>query len=435
MRAASIFFFFILLFYGWVSFQRNSDYTDIKSLWEPVLTAFPDYPRALSILSNYHMIKGHHDKALDLGEKAMRLQPYDASMYRAVGNIYSMKQEWKKARPYYQQSTMLLKHWKAFELLSITLLHLNHPAEALRTVQKSRRLEPLRPATALLEAGIHRVLGNHTQVARCVDEAESLGITASRHRQIGEILSRINRPKAAVSFFECALEKDPKDTASLLALGKYNLDKNQYKQAHNYFIRILSIKPNDCRARLLIAETFHRGGLYRKAAEIFSAFALPNRTTHFNAGLNYLYAGDSANAIKYFSLVLEANPENLDATLNMGIAFMIGNKLEKALPWLKKARRMKPDSPRIWTNLGDYYSRKGDLSQAQTSFRKAILLDPAHVKARLMYANFLCRKVHKTQEAIAVLKKGLDLLKNPEEKKQLQDEIWIIMNAGRKEDE
>lgn len=435
MRIASLFFSALLVFFGITTYHRNTHYSKMNTLWQPIIEKHPDYSRALAIMSNANLLRGNFGKALELGEKAMRNQPYDASMYRTIGNIYSMKHEWKKAAPYYSQAIMLRKTWKSLELLSVCLLHLNQYPRALKAIQEARRLEPLRPDAALLEAGIHSAMGNRTEAIRCADEADQIGIQPGRYRQIGEMLTRIHKEHSAAYFFKRALEITPKDTASLLALGNYHLKRNQYKQAHNYFVRMLDINPGDRRALLLIADTFHQAGLFRKAADVFSAFPVPDRTIHFNAGLNYLYAGQSAKAVRYFSLVLNADPENGDATLNMGIAYMLGDTPAKALPWLEKARTMKPDSPRVWTNLGDYYSRTENLSRAEECFRKAIALDPAHVKARLMFANFLYRKRNKKEDAIAILNDGVNRVTNPADKEQLQDEVQEITNTEHEKNE
>ncbi len=91
--------------------------------------------------------------------------------------------------------------------------------------------------------------------------------------------------------------------------------------------------------------------------------------SHYKLGNIYgkdLNRLDSAR--QYLESALGIQPDNVDALLDMGVAWGITGNFEKSLRFLLRAYKLEPDNKQIITNIGVTYQRMGNLSQAQRYF-------------------------------------------------------------------
>ncbi|MBI4832991.1 MAG: tetratricopeptide repeat protein, partial [Candidatus Lindowbacteria bacterium] len=85
---------------------------------------------------------------------------------------------------------------------------------------------------------------------------------------------------------------------------------------------------------------------------------------------------DTAGAVDLFSTVLETDPENFDARIGMGRAYMKAGENERAAAQFAQAVALRPDSPVPHAALGDLHQQKGDDLSAEQEYLKAIALEP-----------------------------------------------------------
>ncbi len=97
----------------------------------------------------------------------------------------------------------------------------------------------------------------------------------------------------------------------------------------------------------------------------------------------------------------------------IAIAYQNMGDDENNLKYLVAAKDAEPDTVLSWIELGYYYSRKKDFSQAADYFKKGLEVDPDNVECLTLYAqnlDFADRK----DEAVSAYKDAIK--KNPEEK-------------------
>jgi hypothetical protein len=107
-----------------------------------------------------------------------------------------------------------------------------------------------------------------------------------------------------------------------------------------------------------------------------SAFALESAyEKHVARGISAIEMKDYKAAAGEFSAALKESPDDMTATLYLGIALSRSGDKD-AGPMLKKALSMKPDDPRTNLELGIYYFDKAIYDEASDYFENTIKLAP-----------------------------------------------------------
>ena len=84
------------------------------------------------------------------------------------------------------------------------------------------------------------------------------------------------------------------------------------------------------------------------------------------------------------------------------------SQIDKAIGRYHKQAKLQPNSPKIYTDLGRLYSKKGKLPEANACYRKAIELNPKYAKAHLCLARNML-KMNKQEKFIKEMQLALAL--------------------------
>jgi tetratricopeptide (TPR) repeat protein len=125
------------------------------------------------------------------------------------------------------------------------------------------------------------------------------------------LIDRRHLPEATKSF-EHVLARDPKNLEALRHLGNIAFDQQLPVRAIDYYVRYLSVKPDDVSVMTDMATM-------------------------------YLARGDANTAVQFYEQVLEKQPQFFEALFNLGIAQRSRGDLAKALSSFEKAKAAAPD--------------------------------------------------------------------------------------------
>lgn len=118
-----------------------------------------------------------------------------------------------------------------------------------------------------------------------------------------------------------------------------------------------------------------------------------------------------AKAIELYNKVLDLDPKNSKALLNLAtIYYQIGDKL-KARELFIKLLRIEPKNPSVLNNLGVIYMGEGRYKLALSYFNKALRINPAF-KAALLNKGLCLEKMGKGREASKIYAYGIKLYPN-----------------------
>jgi tetratricopeptide (TPR) repeat protein len=112
-------------------------------------------------------------------------------------------------------------------------------------------------------------------------------------------------------------------------------------------------------------------------------------------GARLLAAKRPGEAASKLDEAWELDPTNVAAAINLGGAYILQGKHERAIPALESATALEPDNPMIWTNLAAAYLGKLPFAtrerqdRAIAAFERALVLRPhtphVHYNLGLIY--------------------------------------------------
>jgi tetratricopeptide (TPR) repeat protein len=188
---------------------------------------------------------------------------------------------------------------------------------------------------------------------------------------------------AAVSDMQQAIRLDSVNAGYHLALADYAFLGLQIPVSVNAFRKCLELDPDNKEACLKFAEL----NLYLKAypdALKYANDALKsdNRMPkpYFIKGFVYKEMKDTARAISSFQTVVELDPDQYDAYIQLGNIFSAkGNPL--AVQYYGNALRVRPGSTEAYYNRGLFLQNIGRLDQAEADYMAILKLDPRYADA------------------------------------------------------
>jgi protein O-GlcNAc transferase len=143
----------------------------------------------------------------------------------------------------------------------------------------------------------------------------------------------------------------------------------------------------------------------------------------FNKGVAFHKSGQLNEAIKWYKITVEIQPENPAAFSNLGLVLHTLGKLEEAVINYKKAILIKPDFAEAYYNLGITLNEQLKLDEAVINYKKAISINPDFERA---YYNLgiVFHEQGKLDKAIVSYKKAIEI--NPGFEKPYQRLIYEL---------
>ncbi|HPS26785.1 MAG TPA: tetratricopeptide repeat protein [Bacteroidales bacterium] len=145
----------------------------------------------------------------------------------------------------------------------------------------------------------------------------------------------------------------------------------------------------------------------------------PGRTeealTNITAGNSFLYQGKAENselkfkkALENYQKALEIDPDNYEATANMGITYLYLNQLDQAKKTFEHC--LKKDTihnHHTYTYLADIYERQGEIAKALEYYQKSLEKHP-NPAYPLRKAGLLSQRLFNSEDAIKYLKQSIE---------------------------
>jgi tetratricopeptide (TPR) repeat protein len=143
---------------------------------------------------------------------------------------------------------------------------------------------------------------------------------------------------------------------------------------------------------------------YRMALEFEPDFA----EAHYNLGLALVGRGRVDEAIEHYRMALEFKPDYADAHNNLATALANRGLIDEAVEHYHKALEFKPDYAEAHNNLAAALADRGQVDEAIEHYRKAMEFKPDFAEAHYNLATALAGR-GLVGEALAHYQKALDL--------------------------
>ncbi len=235
----------VILCLGFLTVRRNLVWHSPLSLMKDAVQKAPLNPRANFTLGTLYYQRGEIEKAFNLFNKAIRLNPDYAGPHNNIGLIYMDMGNYKKAEQAFK--TALRKGSEVEARVNLAQFYMlqdeYEKAESiLREIYRPRR-------------------------------------TDSVYVALGNIYSHKGRPDKAIGYFEKAIDLNPHNTTALYNLANIYLREGNAQTAVQLYERALDINPDFVQVYINMGVSLYEVEDYEKAAQSFEkALKLGART-------------------------------------------------------------------------------------------------------------------------------------------------------------
>jgi tetratricopeptide (TPR) repeat protein len=175
---------------------------------------------------------------------------------------------------------------------------------------------------------------------------------------------RANQAGKSVRAAERLMELRPDDPEFVYLHGAASLQNNNLQKAEASLTRFLKERPRDSLGCLALGITF--ASQADKAAEARQQLQLcleidPNNyEASYQLGLSHKTQGDAAKAIEYYERTLRLYPNHVSGLRDLGAVYMETGDEAKARPILEKAALLSPNDPDIHFQMSRLYNIIGE---------------------------------------------------------------------------
>ena len=321
---------------------------------------------------------GRYEEAEQAIEKIRELEPAVAEVHANLGAIYFQEKKFDKAVPALRQAIKLNPGLaKSATLLAISLSELGRFKEALPGLEKGFRSASDSEVKRMCGLQLERA---YTGVQRH-DKAMEVAIELNRlYPQDPEVLYHTGRLFGNFAFvtMQTLAQVAPGSIWRHQAAAEAFESQGSYDLAVREYRTVLELGPGRPgihfrlgRTLLKRSEQSHSSEDANEASKEFGS-ELELDPTNANAAYEladmHRDAGQFEEAAQLFEQALKYYPDFEDAHLGLAAAFIAQQKMQDALPHLKKAIALNPDNEVSWYRLSQVQMALGSQAERQKAF-------------------------------------------------------------------
>jgi tetratricopeptide (TPR) repeat protein len=211
--------------------------------------------------------------------------------------------------------------------------------------------------------------------------------SADAHKLLAYCLLRQNRPKEALPEYTSAAQIEPPTAEDLKNVAQAYTLLGDDADATRWGTLAVQRGPADPNAWYSLGRIHYTAQRYQAAVKCFrQTLALAPRSVKAenNLGLALEGLNHSDEAVAAYQQAIAWGDADGQLAgmeqplLNLSIVLIHRDRIDEALPLLKRAARVAPKDPKIHEQLGHVYLQKENLSAAAAEFEQAAALDPSN---------------------------------------------------------
>jgi len=303
---------------------------------------------------------------------------------------------------------------------------------AQAALDRAMELTPGWEEAALLKFSYLREHADRERVSAYANEYLDTYADRPRFRlTYARLLAQWNENRAALAQFEKLLESDPDSIDALYAAGALNLDRGDLVRAREHFEHVLTLFPNEDRARLYLGRIASEQGDYEAALTLLREVV--SRELYFDAQMRVGFVLSDAGRIdEALEHLADATPKSRDEQVRVYLAreqvLRDSGQPEQALKLLNAALVDLPDDLDLLYARGLVTAMLDQVVDHERDMRRLIELDPENAHAYNALGYTLADKTERFEEALALIEKALLLL--PGDPYILDSLGWVHYRRG-----
>ncbi len=352
----------------------------------PLAARAPETVQQFLQRGNALAVRGDFDAAIADYDRALLLEPGQASVYKNRGLARAGKGNYKGAIADYKQAIRLRGLDPGmYNCRGGAWLELGQLSKAIADFTGAIGLAPNAPAgyrnrgrARARQKNWKGALEDFTRVlALSPEHMQTYNNRGIARRYLGDTAG-------AIKDFGRAIKLNPRYAAAYANRGRAYTDLGDHVRALEDYTRALRIDPKSPVTYSNRSVAYYkRGQLARAIADATRAIELRPGfvAAYFNrANARYLQ-GDSPGALRDYRQAIRLDPKHADSYNNRGNIFLAQNKLVSALRSYDRAIELRPNDARNHHNRGWARELKGDARGALEDYDLALRLNPRYAQA------------------------------------------------------
>jgi len=215
--------------------------------------------------------------------------------------------------------------------------------------------------------------------------------------------------RKAVEQYKIITEKDPKDTDSLVMLGRLDRVLDNSVDAETAFKQAIALDPDNEDAITGLASVYSDRGDSRAASALLEKLTKKNPSPRVFMVLanNYESMHEYALAAGAYKQVLELDPSRVEVKAALAQDQALAGQYDDALATYREIAEANPQDAQPYLGMVEIYRQQKNFAEAHKMIDKAKALDPDNLEVRYNEVGLL-EDEGKTAEAITNLKDLLD---------------------------
>lgn len=167
-----------------------------------------------------------------------------------------------------------------------------------------------------------------------------------------------------------ALNLNPDNEGLLFNLGSLHATKREFKQAIEYFSRVVTLNPLNFNARLYLEKAKQEYEQQKNLAKQLEA-----NSPFYEKGKKLMEQKKFKEAIIEFEKELKQNTLSARAYFHIGLCYSILNQLDDAITYYEKTLQIQPENTSTLNNIGLCYLMKNEKEKAKIYLKKSLEID------------------------------------------------------------
>ena len=363
-------------------------------LYKLAIARNPAVWEAQYYLGRIHLESGRYALAAEALGNALKLKSDDPDTISSLGVALSKSGSSKEAILYLTRITALKRYIKEdYYYLGEAYANDQQWLMAAQVFKEGADLRGIDPngyfywATMLFNADKLDEAFDGYGKARSVDHSVSHSGT---FRYLAEIYRLRGMSDKALAAYQSLLQREPNDVEALFQAGYISFKLNQLDQAKDYFRKLAAVDPKHAggAANLAALEAryneIHTGRNEKTQGITLREVVQANPNSveaHVNLGAQLITEGVYPEALTILERAVSLRPNSAAAQYDLGLAQIKEKKYEEAIISNRKALELKPEWADAYNNLGLAYAGLNRWKEAVTAYGEAVRLEPRYAGA------------------------------------------------------
>jgi tetratricopeptide (TPR) repeat protein len=374
-------------------YELGRDDESLK-LYQQAIAQNPANWDAQYYLGRIHLENGRYAQAVEPLDAALKLKPDDPDTISSLGIALSKSGKSAEAIRHLTRIVALKRYIKEdFYYLAEAYANDQQWLKAAELFKQGADLRGIDPngyfywATMLFSAGQFDEALEGYGKARSVDYSVSHSGT---FRYLAEIYRLRGTPDKALAQYQSLLQREPNDVEALFQAGYISYKLDQVDQAKDYFRKLITIDPKHAGGAADLAalearyNEKHVGRNEKTPGITLREVVQANPDSveaHVNLGAQLITEGVYPEALTILERAVSLRPNSAAVQYDLGLAQIKEKKYEAAITSIKKALELKPEWPDAYNNLGLAYAGLSRWKEAVTAYSEAVRLVPDYAGA------------------------------------------------------